>query len=99
VSGYFGDIRIDTGCVIVLADIYADASGSAVVDVQTSTNGISYSSICGAAKPTLSSQQEHADATLTGWTTTLPAGTYVRFLLNSVTTCKMVGVTLKATRT
>ena len=98
-SGYFGDIRVDTGCVITVADIYADASGSAVVDVQTSTNGISYSSICGAAKPTLSSQQEHADATLTGWTTTLPAGTYVRFLLNSVTTCKMVGVTLKATRT
>lgn len=98
VAGYFGDIRVDTGCVITVADIYADASGSAVVDVQTSTNGISYSSICGAAKPTLSSAQEHADATLTGWTTSIPAGTYVRFLLNSVTTCKMVGVTLKATR-
>src|SRR6185312_6988183 len=95
VSGYFGDIRVDTGCVITVADIYADASGSAVVDVQTSTNGISYSSICGAAKPTLASQQEHADATLSGWTTAIPAGTYVRFLLNSVTTCKIVGVTLK----
>jgi len=97
-SGYLVDVRVSTACVITVADIYADASGSAVVDVQTSTDGITYSSICGGNPPTLASQQEHADATLTGWTTSLAAGSYVRFILSSVTTCKLVGVTLVCTR-
>lgn len=97
-SGYLSEARVPVAVTITLADIYADASGSASVDVQTSSDGITYASICGGNPPTLSSQQEHSDATLTGWTVSVPANRYVRLILLSVATCKFVGVTLKCTR-
>ncbi len=87
--------RIPFACTITEADIWADASGSAVVDIQKSTDGVSWASIAASAKPTLSSSQSVQDTTLTGWTTAIAAGTWIRAVLNSVTTCKQVTVQLK----
>ena len=87
--------RIPFACTITEADIWADVSGSAVVDIQTSADGITWGSIAASAKPTLSSQQSVQSTTLTGWTTAIAAGTWIRGVLNSVTTCKQVTVQLK----
>lgn len=88
--------RIPFACTITEADIWADTSGSAVVDIQTSADGVTYTSIAASAKPTLSSAQSVQDTTLTGWTTAIAAGTWVRGVLQSVdAVLKQVAVQLK----
>jgi hypothetical protein len=85
---------------IIKSRIEGDTTGSAVVDIQTSTaDPPSYSSICASAKPTLSSDAFAEDSTLTGWTTTITEGTKVRAVLQSVSGMKQVTVVLTIQRT
>ncbi len=85
-----------TGWVLV-----ADDSGSAVIDVLRSTySGFpTTASIAGTDKPTLSSVQKNENlGPLTNWgSTALAAGDVLEFNLSSVTTCKLLSLTLNIT--
>ncbi len=96
-------VEVPFAMTITAARIVADASGSAVVDVWKDT----YSNfpptvadtITASAKPTLSSAQKSQDTTLTGWTTSVSAGDWIAFKLESMSTATKVVVTLTGTRT
>jgi len=100
-TGSKGFVEVPCNATITRSTILADQSGSAVVDINKSTYaGFPPTvSICAAALPTLSTQQNAQDSTLTGWTTSLTAGDILLFKLNSVTTCQRVQVSLLCKRT
>lgn len=102
-TGVKGGIQIPFACTIDQAEIAADASGDAVVDIWKDTYAnyppVVGDSIVASAKPTLSSAIKNTDSTLTGWTTTIAAGDYLLFNLDSVATCKWILVTLRVKRT
>lgn len=84
-------------CTITGATMVGDASGSAVIDVWVQdypTFPTNTESITAAAPPTLSSEQYSQDLTLTGWTTYIPAGSWVFFNLDSASTLLVVTLTL-----
>src|SRR5579859_867295 len=87
---------------ITAATISADQTGSAVVDVWKvplgSMPATSANSIAASDLPTLSSQIEHTDTTLTGWTTTVNAGDVIYFHINSTSTVQFLNVTLSVLR-
>lgn len=99
-TGARGFVEVPCNCTILRVTTMADQSGSAVVDIAKSTYAgfPPSSSICAAAKPTLSTQQNSQDSTLTGWTTSLTAGDILGYNLNSVTTCTRVQVSLLCKR-
>ena len=77
--------------------LYADASGSCVVDLRTAASYAAFptvASICASAKPTLAAAQKATDSTLTGWTTALPRGTVLRVVVESASTVTLVSLTL-----
>jgi hypothetical protein len=96
-------VEVPFACTITAWRIVADVSGSAVVDVwkdsYTNFPPVVGDSIAASAKPTLSSAQKNEDTTLTGWTTSVTAGDWIAFKLESMTTCTFVQVQLTATRT
>lgn len=93
-------VRVPWAATIVEATIIGDVSGSAVVDIKKRAfGGGAASSICAAAKPTLSSAQESTDTTLTGWTTSLSAGDILYFHPDSATTVAKCNVSLKVRKT
>jgi hypothetical protein len=93
-------VRIFVPYAVTLTDwtIYADVSGSAVVDVYNN-NYASYpatTSIAGTDLPTLSSAITNQDLTLTGWgTTSVAAGTFLTLNVNSASTVTKLWVTLR----
>lgn len=91
------EVAVPFAGVISKATILGDVSGSAVVDVHSSTyTGYpTMNSIAASAKPTLSASAKNQDSTLTGWTTSVAANSVLRFVLESVTTCKRVTVVLE----
>lgn len=111
IGGQFGDAvnapspnviaqgRVDFACTILTGDISADPSGSAIVEVYTSPDAVTWTKINASAPLTLSAAQHASDSTLTGWTKTFSAGTFVRFKLTSLSTVKLVSVTLKCQKT
>lgn len=85
---------------IQAVEIIGNVSGSATIDVQTVlhtswTGTASVSSITAAAIPALASAARYTDTTLTGWTTSLAAGTDVCFVLTSPATIAGASITLK----
>lgn len=105
-TGVKGQIEIPIACTITGWVLTADQSGSAVVDVLTSTYAgfPSTSSICsggGGDKPTLSSVQKNENLAVSGsvWTTAVAANTILQVNLNSVTTCQRLNLTLIVTIT
>ncbi len=100
-TGIKGEIEIPFGGVITAARIYADTTGSIVVDVNKAAySGLpTFSSITASAKPTLSSAQKNQDTTLTGWTTTITAGDWLQFEVDSASTVTRATVSLTVRRT
>ena len=86
---------LNTGVVLL-----ADQSGSIVIDIQSGTYAAfpTNSSICAAAKPTISAAQKSQDTTLTGWTTAIAAGNILEFVVDSASTVTQVTVVLTVTR-
>lgn len=81
----------------------ADASGSIVVDIWKDTHA-NYpptvaDTITASAKPTISTATKGQSSTLTGWTTSVSAGDWLGFNVDSITTCKQVTLTIKITKT
>lgn len=96
-TGSKGFVRVPYDCNIIEATMLADVAGSAVIDVKKSTySGFpTTSSICAAAKPTLTSVQKNTDTTLTGWTKTLSAGDVLEFNVDSASTVSRVTLFLR----
>ena len=104
--GIKGTVHIDFACAIVQWKIEADQSGSIVVDVNKATPSWtadvatpSYASIAGSELPTLVSQVEKRDTSLSTWTTAIAADEQLQFEVDSVTTCTRVTISLKIQRT
>ena len=83
--------------------ILADASGSIVIDVWKDTLGnfppTVADTITGTEKPTLSSQTNNTDTSLTSWTTAYTAGDVLGFNVDSATTVTKVTLILNIKRT
>lgn len=102
-TGVKGDLYIPFACTITSATMLADQSGSIVVDVWRDSYG-SYpptvaDSICGSAKPTISASNKSQNTTLTGWTTSIAAGSTLRFSVDSASTIQALTLTLNTTLT
>jgi hypothetical protein len=82
-TGDKGWIAIPFACTIIAARMFADQTGSIVVDVQRATYATypTFTSLTASAPPTISAAQKSQDTTLTGWTTALAAGDLVKFVV------------------
>ncbi len=88
------------------ARLFADVSGSVVVDVfkctysafDPTTHPASGDKITASAPPTISSAKKSEDTTLTGWTKTGSAGDVLGFNVNSATTITRVTISLVLVR-
>jgi len=102
-TGNKGFITIPYDCTISSWWLTADVSGSIVIDIWkaawASFPPSSGNSICGGAKPTLSSQQNNKNESLAGWTTAIAAGDVLAFNVDSVSTVTKVTLVLKVVRT
>lgn len=102
-TGVKGDIYIPVGLTITGVIVVADQSGSIVIDLwkDTYTNFAPTvaDTITASAKPTLSAATKSKDTTLTGWTTSCAADTFIRVNVDSVSTVTRVGLYLLYTRT
>lgn len=85
-------------CTITGWYLNADQSGSVVIDVWK-TVGIPTNSntITGTEKPTLSSQQQNSDTSLSTWTTAVSAGDTFGFEVESATTVTKAVLTIRVT--
>lgn len=97
------EVTLPYGMTLAAATLLADAIGSITVDVQVvalaSYPPSGANSIVAAAPPALASASSSRDATLTGWSRSLAAGSVVRFV---VTSCSGIGratITLEGVRT
>lgn len=94
-TGIARDLYIPFACTITGTTIQATPSGSCVLDywaapfVAGSPPTVA-DTITASAKPTLASAEGYIDTTLTGWTTAIAAGTWIRMNLDSVTTCTKI---------
>lgn len=98
-TGIKGVAYIPFACTITAVTMVADQSGSAALDIKTAAYNVapSYSSIVAAAPPTLSSAVASQDTTLTGWTTSISAGTFVQWTVSSASTVTQLNATLTVT--
>ena len=92
------EFRVPFDCTIVGNELYADASGSIVIDIWNDTYAnyppTDADSITASAPPTLSTADKSTDTTLTGWTTSLSAGDILKFNVDSVSTVTRVTLVL-----
>ncbi len=100
-TGSKGFVEVPFACTPVSVRLAADVAGSVVIDIKkASYSGLfSTSSMCASAKPTISAtNQKSQDTTLTGWST-ITAGDWLEFNVDSVTTIKRVTLSLTVRRT
>lgn len=101
-TGIKGDIEIPFAGTITAARLFADQTGSIVVDIwKTPYSGFPptvSNTITASAKPTLSSALKSQDTTLTGWTKSIVAGDILRFNVDSASTLTRVTLALTITR-
>jgi hypothetical protein len=104
-TGVKGYIQVPYACTVDAWRIFADASGSIVIDVWKDTYAnfppTDADSMPGSGKePTLSSAQKAEDTNVTDWTTDdISAGDVIGFNVDSATTVKRVTLQLFVTRT
>lgn len=88
--GYKGVVPVPASCTIKAVRMYADQSGSIIVDIWKDTYAnyppTDADSITAAAVPTITAAMKSEDTTLTGWTTALAEGDVLAFNVDSVTT-------------
>lgn len=101
-TGVAGDVSVPFAATITGAYLFADTTGSLVVDVWKDTFA-NYpptvaDKITASAPPTISAATKSADTTLTGWTTSIAAGDCLRFNVDSVSSIKRATLILEAKR-
>lgn len=99
-TGDKGAVELGFSGVITAVRLFANASSSVVIDIKKATySGLpSFTSITASAKPTLSTAQKYQDSTLTGWTTSITAGDWLLFHVDSVSGLTLVTVSLTIQR-
>lgn len=99
-TGIKGSVSIPYSGIINSVTLIADQTGDIVIDIKKSTYGgfPTTSSICAAAKPTLSGAQKSEDLTLTGWSTSITAGDILEFTVDSAATLTRCTLVLKVTK-
>ena len=100
VTGVKGVVEIPYACQITAVRLAGDAVGSIVVDIwkDVFANFPPTATIVASAKPTLASVQASEDTTLTGWTTSVAAGDWLAFNVESASTLKQVTLSLTLVR-
>lgn len=102
-TGAKGKVRIPSNCTIQDVELAADVSGSVTLTIKRGTlaqiEAGTQASIVAAAKPTLSSTKTSADATLTGWTTSLVAKDWLEYVVDTVATITELTVAMNCVRT
>lgn len=101
--GNAGDLEIPFNCTIERVTLLADQVGSVVVDLYVDTLA-NYppdvaDTITAAAIPTITTDDNSQDTTLTGWITALTSGSTIRYNVDSVTTITRVTVALLVRKT
>jgi hypothetical protein len=95
-------LRVPYNCTITSAEIVADITGSIIIDIYKSTyaNFPPTSSIIVGSenRPTLNNALTYKNTTLTGWNTTLSAGEYIGFYVDTVNSVKKITLTLVTRR-
>lgn len=105
-TGIKGDLFIDFSCTITQVTLLADQSGSIALDLwkctysafDDSAHPVVGDSIVASAPPTISSAVKAQDSTLSGWTTSVAAGSAIRVNVSSASTITRCTMTLKVTR-
>jgi len=96
-------VRLPYAITITGWEIVCNESGSIVIDVWKGTYANFPSTVAdtitASAKPTVTTAQKATSTTLTGWTTSLPAGAYVNVNVDSVTSITYALLNLTYTRT
>jgi hypothetical protein len=97
------DLFIPYACEILGVSLLANTPGSIVIDIWSDVFGnyppTDADSITAAAPPTLVADDAYTDDVLTGWTTTLPANSTLRFNVDSVSSISRITLTLKLRKT
>lgn len=101
-TGVHLDVPIPYDCTILSVEMHAKESGSCVVDIWADSYAnlppTDADSITASAPPTISTAIKSQDATLTGWTTSLTAGEWLRFNVDSATTITQVTLAIYVRR-
>lgn len=102
-TGVKGDVEMPWAGSITAARLFADQSGSIVIDIWKRTYAnfppLDSDSITSATPPTLSGAAKSEDTSLSGWTTAFAAGDILRFNIDSVATVNRVTLSLRLERT
>lgn len=102
-TGLKGFLRIPFACTIERATLLADQSGSIVIDIWKDTYANfppdNTDSITDSTPPTITTDTDSEDDTLTDWTVAISAGDILAFNVDSVTTIERVTLALKVTKT
>jgi hypothetical protein len=100
-TGVKGYVQVPFACTITANRMFADQSGSVVIDVWKDVYAnfppTDADSITASAPPTISGAVKSEDATLTGWTTAISAGDILGFNVDSATTITRVTLQLVVT--
>lgn len=96
-------LLIPFACTITAWSIGLDQSGSIVIDIWKDTQA-NYpptiaDTITASAKPTVSTATNATSSTLTGWTTSIAAGDWLFFNVDSVTSATLATIVLTVTKT
>lgn len=98
-TGVAGDLEVPFNCTLTQVTMLADQSGSIVVDIWKDSLAnyppTDADSITASAVPTISSDTDSQDTTLTGWTTSISAGDVLRFNVDSCTSITRCSISLK----
>lgn len=99
-TGSYGFVQVDYNATIIGWSLAGNATGSCQITVKKCADGAfpATVSIVASAPPTLAAQQKNENTTLTGWTTTINAGDWLEFNLDSVSTITRVNFKLKLQR-
>lgn len=102
-TGISGDLIIPFNCVIQSVTLLADQSGSIVIDIWKDTLGnyppTDSVSITASTPPTITSDTDSQNTTLSSWTKTISANDTLRFNVDSVTSITRCTLILKVKKT
>lgn len=98
-TGVVGDIELPAAFEVERVTMLADQTGDIVIDIWVDTYAnyppTDADTITAAAVPTISSAVKSQDTSLSGWTTTLAAGSIIRYNVDSCTTIEQCTISLK----
>lgn len=101
-AGSFVDLRVPFDCEIDSVSLLADQVGDIVIDIRKDVYASyppdSGDSICALALPEISGDDKSEDATLTGWDTSIAAGSTIRFYVDSCADIQRCTLTLAITK-